>query len=202
MEGLVLHDPPLDLPYAWELDPDRLGDGRVGRYVRGKGKVERPLWRIKDLRRGESEYLVPTADAEGLLHEDYLLITRVRNFLSDDGPARGQFLVSFGGAHGTGTRAVALLLKDPVLLGKVLERLREKQSKSTGRLGGRPDAYQLLFRTSDIEHSAKGSIPRALELVDATILPDNDAIWDHAHRLVRPRLKRWAPDSRELASAD
>jgi hypothetical protein len=195
VEGLVWRDSPLDLAYAWELDPGRVGDGRVGRHVSGKGIVERPLWQINDLRGNGSERLVPEADADGLLSEDYLLVTRVRNFLSENARARGQFLVSFGGAHGTGTRAVELLLRDKRVLRTVLERLKEKQMQTSGRLAGLPKAYQLLFRVSRISHGAKGSIPRALELVDATILPDTDMVWDQAYRRIAPRLELWRPES-------
>jgi hypothetical protein len=190
-EGLVWRDPPLDLAYVWELDPGRLGDGRVGRFVPGKGVVERPLWRIKDLRRSEFDYLTPESDGDELLSEDYLLVTRLRNFLSESGPSRGQFLVSFGGAHGTGTRAVQVLLKDRALLQQVSEQLRRKHSTRSGRQGGLPKAYQLLFRVSRIKHDVNGSIPRALELVDATVLSDAEAIWDNAYRRVLPRLEQW-----------
>ncbi|HEX5308053.1 MAG TPA: hypothetical protein VFW38_03125 [Solirubrobacteraceae bacterium] len=191
IEGLARRGAVLDLAYAWNLDPNKLGGGRVARYVPGKGVIDRPAWQIDDLRHtGASAYLRPEVDANGLITEDYLLVTRVRNFLSEEALARGQFLVSFGGAHGTGTRAVELLLKDRKLLADVLEQLKSSQARVTG-LGGLPKAYQLLFRVSSIKHSPAGSIPRALELVDTVTLPDTDAVWDTAYRVALTRLERW-----------
>jgi hypothetical protein len=196
VEGLTRRGGVIDLPYVWELDPNRLGPGRVGRQVPGKGIVERPAWQINDLRgSGGRQPLRPEADAAGMISEDYLLVTRMRNFLSEEALGLGRFLVSFGGAHGTGTRAVELLLRDRKLLANVLECLREKQVQTTGRVGGVPKAYQLLFRVSKIKHGPKGSIPHALELVDAAILPDRDQVWDLAHRLVLPRLEQWRRES-------
>jgi hypothetical protein len=194
VEGLICRDPPLDLAYTWDLDPAHTEDGRVGRYVPGRGVVKRPLWRIKDLRNPQADHLTPEPDAEGLLSNDFLLVTRVRNFLAPEGVRGGQFLVSFGGAHGTGTRAVELLLADRQLLDHVLEALKQEYFKHTKRRAGLPKAYQLLFEVPRIDHTPAGSVPRALELVGATVLPDADADWERAHRLVAPRLQMWRPD--------
>lgn len=188
-DGLSLIDPPLDFPYAWELDPEKVGDGRVGRLVKGKGLVERPPWQIK----GRSTRLVPETDSEGLISEDYLLITRMRNFLSPDAEGEGKFLVSFGGAHGTGTRAVGLLLSDKRLMQRVLEELKRSHMSSSGQLGGVPKAYQLLFRVSRIKHRRSESVPGALELVDAVSLPDDETTWDLARRRVTSRLEASTP---------
>lgn len=194
-DGLSWDDPPLDLAYAWELDPGRVGDALIGRFVQGRGLIKRPPWQIRDLRGGSSPQLVPEADSEGLIREDYLLITRTRNFLSADTEHRGQFLVSFGGAHGTGTRAVNLLFHDRRLMARVLGELKAKQVQATGRLGGVPKAYQLLFRVSKIKHGPAGSIPGALELVDAVVLPDKPEVWSFARRRAVPRLENPGGDT-------
>lgn len=185
-EGLVLDNRQFDLRYAWELDPEQLGTGKVRRFVAGRGLVERPPWQIKDLRRESSlSRLVPQTDSNGLLHEDYLLVTRVPNFLSSDAESTGQFFVSFGGTHGTGTRAVSLLFGDRKLLREVVGQLKEKTRATTGRLGGIPRAYQLLFRVSNIKHTPRESIPRALELVDVFIIDDDTGAWNAAGRRLR-----------------
>lgn len=193
-EGLSWDDPPLDLAYAWELDPERVGDGRVGRYVPDKGLVERPPWQIRGLRGRHATWLVPETDSEGLIQEDYLLVTRTRNFLSSEAESQGQFLVSFGGAHGTGTRAVNLLFRDKRLLGRVLEALRARHVETTDLIGGIPKAYQLLFRVSNIKHGPSGSVPGALELVDAVVLGDESGVWSEARRRVMPHLQPQASD--------
>lgn len=188
-DGLACIDRPLDFAYAWNLDPESVGDGEVGRYVPGKGVVRRPPWQISNFRSKGPTRLVPETDSEGMITEDYLLITRMRNFLSPAAQAQGRFLVSFGGAHGTGTRAVACLFRDKRLLRQVLEALKARHREASGQLAGIPKAYQLLFRVSGIEHTSMGSIPNNLELVDAVILGDNDASWDLARRRVTPRLE-------------
>jgi hypothetical protein len=176
-EGLSLDGPQFELFYAWDLDPERVGNGQVRRFVAGKGLVERPPWQIRDLRGGAAPRFVPRTNSEGLLVEDYLLVTRLPNFLSPNAESKGQFLVSFGGAHGTGTRAIKLLFKNKKLMAHVVTELKSKNANITGRIGGTPSAYQLLFRVSKIKHGPRGSIPRSLELLDAVVLPDDEGAW-------------------------
>ena len=174
-EGLIQDDLHIDLAYAWELDPERLGGGEVGRFVPDRGWVTRPPWQIKDLRGGRWNRFTPRADQDGMICEDYLLIARLPDFLSSEAESRGQFLVNFGGARGAGTRAVELLFKDERLIAAVIEQLKAQYVGATGRIGGVPNAYQLLFRVIDIKHRPRsGSVPGKLELVDAIVLPDTD----------------------------
>jgi hypothetical protein len=191
-EGLSLDQPQFELRYVWDLNPEQVGEGAVRRFVYGKGWVERPPWQIRDLRENISPRLVPETDADGLLREDYLLVTRIPNFLSSEAELKGQFLVSFGGAHGTGTRAVSLLFTNRKLMARVAQELRQRTATSTHRIGGIPRAYQLLFRVSNIKHGPNGSIPGGLELVDAVILPDDAGAWKSARRHVAPRLNEGA----------
>lgn len=193
-DGLASHDRPLDFAYAWNLDPESVGEGEVGRYVPGKGVVRRPPWQISSFKSQGPTSFVPETDSEGMITEDYLLITRMRNFLSPVAQAQGRFLVSFGGAHGTGTRAVACLFNDKRLLREVLETLKAKHREASGQYAGIPKAYQLLFRVSGIKHTKAGSIPHRLELADAVILGDDDSKWDLARRRVAPRLQE-QPDT-------
>jgi hypothetical protein len=200
-DGLACVDQPLDFAYAWNLDPESVGNGEVGRFVPGKGVVKRPPWQISSFRsKGPSQY-IPETDSEGMITEDYLLITRMRNFLSPSAQAQGRFLVSFGGAHGTGTRAVACLFQDRRLLIQILETLRAKHREVSGQVAGIPKAYQLLLRVSGIKHNHMGSIPSHLELADAVVLGDNESSWDYARRRVAPRLeKRDSDEQRNISS--
>jgi hypothetical protein len=192
-DGLASASLPLDLAYAWDLDPESVGEGQVGRYVPGRGIVRRPPWQISSFKSEGPDQLVPVTDSEGMIAQDWLLITRMRNFLSPVAQSEGKFLVSFGGAHGTGTRAVACLFRDRRLLRHVLETLKSKHREVSGQIAGVPTAYQLLFRVIDIEHTEMGSIPHKLELADAVILEDKEASWDLARRQVSPRLKNQPP---------
>lgn len=137
--------------------------------------MERPNWRIA----GPSGLYVPRVDEDGLLQEDYLLVTRARNYLSTGSIDAGHYIVSFGGAHGTGTRALSILYRDRTILRKLSDQLR-----------ARPASFQFLLRVGDIAHDpVNGSHARSLELVgDAMILPDSDSIWRTAQESVRGRL--------------
>lgn len=194
-DGLALGGRPLEFQYAWNLDPALAEEGEVKRCVPGKGVVARPPWQISHFRSNGSSSLRPQTDSEGLIAKDYLLVTRMPNFLSRKAQNEGRFLVSFGGAHGTGTRAVSLLFRDRRLMRQVLEALKASHREVSGRLGGVPETYQLLFGVSNIKHTPKGSIPRALELLDAVTMPDEDQIWEHARQSVAPRLERQISDA-------
>ena len=88
----------------------------------------------------------------------------------------GHFITSFGGSHGTETRALELFFKDKRILSDVARQLRN-----------RPSAFQMLFRVSDMEHSrAVGTHARKIELIeDVVILPDSDSVWRTAVETVR-----------------
>ena len=175
-DSLTLDDVPLDLPFRWEISKAQVDERAVARrFVAGLGLVERPNWRIV----GPDRMYVPRVDEDGMLQEDYLLVTKVRNYLSPSAMETDHYIVSFGGTHGTGTRALSLLYRDRGILRKVAEALR------TG-----PAAFQLLLRVGNIDHDpVRGSHARDIQLVrDAVILPDNDAVWRTAAQCVRKEL--------------
>jgi hypothetical protein len=172
-DSLALDQVPLDLPFRWVISRNEVADSAVARrFVAGRGLVERPNWRIS----GPDRIYVPRVDEDGLLLDDYLLVTKVRNYLSRSAIDEGHFILSFGGSHGTGTRALELLFKDRKILTDIADRLRQ-----------RPPAFQMLFRVSDIKHDhSAGSHGRSIELVDdAIILPDRDSIWRTATEIVQ-----------------
>lgn len=175
-DSLTISDAPLDLPFRWIVSKAEVDERAVARrYVAGRGLVERPNWRIA----GPGGLYVPRVDENGLLQEDYLLVTKVRNYLSGGSVDAGSYIVSFGGAHGTGTRALSLLYRDRGILRKLSDQLRTK-----------PASFQFLLRVGNISHDpVNGSHARSIELVgNATILPDNDSVWRTAERSVRGRL--------------
>jgi hypothetical protein len=103
----------------------------------------------------------------------------VRNYLSADALDMGHYIVSFGGTHGTGTRALELLYRNRGILRKVADQLR-----------ARPAAFQLLLRAGNIAHDpVNGSHASRIELIgNAMILPDSDSVWRTAVRSVRRDL--------------
>jgi hypothetical protein len=186
-EGLLYADTPFDLAYRWELSPDRAHSGvELGRFVRDRGLVKRPPWGIKALRTNTD--LVPTGRDE-MLKDDYLLITRIPNFLSPHAAYTNQFIVSFGGAHGTGTKAVGLLLKNRQLLARVAQELRSKQTAESGR-SEMPRAFQVLLQVTAIDHKSRESRPRQLSYVDATPLSATED-WDGVRKRLSGPIERW-----------
>jgi hypothetical protein len=164
---------PLDLPYRWILSKNEVDDTAVARrFVAGRGMVERPNWRIS----GPGRIYVPRVDEDGVLMDDYLLVTRVRNYLSRNAIDEGHSITSFGGTHGTGTRALELLFRDKDILSRI-----------AGQLRSRPGAFQMLFRVSDIDHNrTMGSHARKIELVDDVVmLPDTDSVWRTTSEIVQ-----------------
>jgi hypothetical protein len=171
-DSLVLDQAPVDLPFRWVISKNLVDPQAVARrFVAGRGMVERPNWRIEGPRR----VYVPRVDENGLLLEDYLLVTKLRNYLSRGAFDEGYSIVSFGGTHGTGTRALELIFKDKDIIGVIGEQLRS-----------RPAAFQMLFRIYDIDHNpSTGSRARGLHLVeDVTILPDSEQIWRTAAQIL------------------
>ncbi len=172
-DSLIMDDGPLDLPYRWIISKADVDERAVARrFVAGRGMVERPNWRIV----GPDRIYVPRVDEDGMLAEDYLLVTRVRNYLSAGAVDAGRCVVSFGGTHGTGTRALGLLYRNRRILRALADQLRTK-----------PAAFQLLLRVGNIVHDpVNGSRARDAELVgDAIVLPDTDAVWRTAIQCVR-----------------
>jgi hypothetical protein len=167
-DSLAAENSPIDLPYRWVISKARVDERAVARrFVAGRGLVKRPNWRIT----GPDRIYVPRVDDNGMLEEDYLLVTKVRNYLSTGAVDAGHYIISFGGAHGTGTRALELLYRNKLILRNVAQQLRTK-----------PAAFQILLRVGNIAHDpVNGSRARDVELVgNAMILPDTDPVWRSA----------------------
>jgi len=158
--------------------------------VPGKGIVERPNWRIEGSA-GRSGG-IPQTDSQGMLQTDYLLITRIRNFVSDAARDSGQFILSIGGAHGTATRAIACLLRDKSTLGAIAE-----------GVGGNAQNFQLLLLVSGLRHSPRsGTVGTKVQLVGAPeLLGDTAERWRHARQTFLRNLADWERASATPAHA-
>ncbi len=178
---------PFEMPFRWELED--VGERLAYRYVRGKGKVGRPLWRIVGGK--DNTPYAPEPREDGLLKTDYLLVTRVPNYLGD-GRLAGKFIVNFGGAHGTGTRAVELLVGNRKELARAHNSLRDlaRRARLQSEL---PRCFQLLFEIGGIEHDPQlGSRGTEIRLLGSGLIEDNDNQWKDAARLIRPALEEVA----------
>jgi hypothetical protein len=186
--GMAHVDPPVDLPFRWEEDGSQI-EAVYHRFVEGRGLVARPNWPIVD-QRGAERRLFPRVGNDGLLQSDYLLVTKVPNYLTRTGFESGRSLITFAGSHGTGTRAVELLMRDRAALRRVAEELT-------------PDvhAFQLLFEVGDMLHdSTEGTKARAIRLVACSPLDRPDAVWEEARRAVQSRLPGWCDEMERAPS--
>lgn len=170
-------DAPLDLPYSMTLDRGDLAiGGTARRFVADRGAVARPNWRIT----GQIDSFVPETDREGWLQTDYLLVTRMPNFLSPSGLDQGHHIVSLAGTHGTATRAVECLVDDRNLL----------RALGSSKVGVGMTPFQAVFRVSGIRHDpVRGSYATRIELAAEPItISANFSTWEQASREVQPSL--------------
>jgi len=179
-DGLVLQSAPVDLPYRFVLSHEQVPERAVARrYIEGSGQVDRPNWRIET----DGQTHIPEVDNDGWLRTDYLLVTRLRNFLTAEGFAQGHSVTSIAGTHGVGTHALGLLLRDNAALRSIAETTRGHPSPS----------FQALLRVIEIDHDErKGSRARRIELIgEPVLLGDAPQRWETAHRAVRQRVTDW-----------
>lgn len=170
----------IDLPYRWQEDP---GEVRAdcARYVPGRGLVVRPNWPIIAQVDRHPRTMFPTTRNDGLLENDFLLITKVPNFLTVEALHSGRSIISIAGSHGTGTRAIDLVLRSRPMLTEISARLR-------------PDAraFQLLVQATGIEHDPRrGSVAKAVRLIDIQQFDRTDSEWAAATRVVGTRRGAW-----------
>lgn len=113
--------------------------------------------------------------------DDYLLVTKLPNFLNPNFDILRQFdpslwphLIVFQGIHGLGTRAAELLVRSSGL--KVLQEI-------SNTLCGRTAAFQALLRVSEIDDSEKFHKFQSIELIDAEPLDSIDIqTYEKAHQ--------------------
>lgn len=178
-DSLSLGNAPVDLPYRQVLSYNEVSElAAAHRYVEGRGAVARRNWRIET----DHEAFIPELGESGWLRTDYLLITRLRNFLTSDGYAQGHSIVSVAGTHGVATQALGMVLKDNSILRAVSESVGERACPS----------FQFLVRIVEIDHDPRlGSRPRKIELVGRPILlDDNPQRWRAAQEVVKKNLER------------
>jgi hypothetical protein len=177
--SLALTHPPVELPYHILHQRGQIHErATVKRYVSGRGLVERPNWRVW----ADNRIYVPETDSEGMIAVDYLLVTRLRNYLVPDALDLGRSVLLIAGSHGTGTRGIKVLLRDRSTLQRIALALRD-----------RPAAYQMLLRVGGMRHDrSAGSWPTKVELVEDPVrLPDGDAVWRAASSIASSNLATW-----------
>lgn len=183
----------VDLPFCWREDA-RLVEAQCSRFVPGRGLVTRPNWPIVDNTGARAKLLWPTLSNDGYLTSDFLLITRVPNFLTIEAQQSGRSIVSVAGTHGVGTRAVGVLLRDRT----VLREIARKVPPGT-------EAFQILVEACSIVHNTRGSIARRVIVRDIRCFSRPDEDWSRARGIVHKRYTDWASDivtARRMAVPD
>ena len=173
-DSLALDNLPFDLPYRWVLSRNQIDERATSkRLVQDKGVVERPNWRIEGHR-----MFVPRTDGDGFLQDDYLLVTKLRNYTSQAAVDSGKYLLSLGGTHGLATRGIELLMSNRHVLGDLARKLPDD-----------PAAFQAVFRVGDVEHGPSGSKARKIALAgDPVLLPDTTQVWRTAVQVAERHL--------------
>jgi hypothetical protein len=175
-----------ELPYRFDIDEGIVGQS--ARLVKDQGRwiVERePNWGViaPD---GRRHY--PMIGHDDFLRTDYLLLTKLPNFLVDATFGSGNSIVNVAGAHGIGTRGIELLLSRRNVLRKTAERLGiDPELAATW-----PEAYQALFWVGDIRHhKRRGSVASDIVLVDAARIDESIEWWIGWRDRVRAPLNNW-----------
>jgi len=183
------------------------GSELLTRIMQGKGPVAaRRAWRIEssglsvpktevfDPRPGKKKLLVKqTGERLNEVGVDYLLITRIPNFLSpsfqshfERNPNDCSYLSIFEGCTGIGTRGVIELTQNAEVIRKAFRRLQNSP------------AYQMLFKISDVIVDEQGGFQRGrkIELIDAFPLQHELDLYMYA----RGVLLEKNPELKDLAS--
>lgn len=181
-QGMRHESPPIDLPFRWEEDLTKV-TARCERMVDGRGLVTRPNWPIVDQRPSAARMIYPRVRNNGLLDTDLLLITKVPNYLTRDGIQHGRSLVTFAGTHGTGTRAIEILLRDRSALREIAK-----------GLGPHPGAFQVLAEAGDLTHGSTRSKAKRISLLAVERIDRDDQAWDTARRIVERDYGGWIDD--------
>lgn len=168
------------LPFRWEEDGDIIR-ATHRKYVPGLGLVQRPNWPILDQRGTAVKSMFPRVGRDGMLLSDLLLITKVPNYLTLESYQSGRAIVSVAGTHGTGTRAIGLLLRN-----------RKQMAEIGAEIEKNYQSFQVLLEVTDICHDPeRGSQARRVAVHEIAHLDYPDRVWAAARRAVVKRYSAW-----------
>ena len=135
-EGLLrAEDPVFETEYEFILAKNALNEMGISEPIGKSGTTGN--WSIVNRRTGD---LYAAESRGGRLLSDFLLVTCLPNIFDRESYENGEGVFLLAGAHGVGTKAVDLLLRDSSLLFK----LRETVGKSM--------YWQALFQVDGVDH--------------------------------------------------
>ena len=176
--GLQYSGDTIDLPYRWLENPSEVST----EYLRPSNSGEdhwRPNWPIVSEVGVKQKKLYPKVGKDGRLRSDYLLITRVPNYLGD-GIGLGRSFVSIAGSHGIGTKAIKLFVRNKNILAKVWSELGDPSNQ---------DSFQVLCRANKVVSRGNGFEATSLELLDVQVIDSFDTKWDSAREHATRRMR-------------
>lgn len=78
---------------------------------------------VQDRIKNKKKY--PSADDNSFLEEDYLIVSKLPNVLSEEAVAKGKIFLQFAGSHGPGTRGILKLMDSEQLFDELRSRAEE-----------------------------------------------------------------------------
>jgi len=130
---------------------------------------------------------------EGRATNDYLLVTRLRNFLTPKAFSAHRTLLLVGGTHGLGTVGFGRLLEDAPQLRQLIAAVGDSDFQAVVEVGDpRPISWK--GSTPRDDDWLYDHFPRTCKIVDVETLSIRDETYLHAQSRVEPRLRRYYRD--------
>lgn len=172
----------MPLVYRWEEEWERTDQALCLQARPGGAIAVRPNWPL--MKTQPSPRSIYPRTSNGYLSQDFLIVTKIPNFLTESAWQRGRSIVSVGGLHSVGTRAVELMLNNSDIVFDLLRRV-EALSPGTRWL-------QIVLAVDSIDHDPEtGSKPTAVHVHDVVELDIPDSLVKTARSVVASRLEAW-----------
>jgi hypothetical protein len=190
--GLRYRDDTVPLIYRWD-EERRAAETLMCLHVRPHGVIAaRPNWPlVHDT--GEL-HKIPVRLNNGYLAEDFLLITRIPNFITDTAWDSGAGIINISGLHSVGTRALGMVLDDGALVADIQARLDELPHRAT--------AFQAVIHITSILHDRQnGSRATGVRLRDVVEVPLPMHAMHAARAAVVAAIPKWTQTKRRRVQA-
>ena len=164
--GTLTYTETLPLAFRWLEDPSKVSIYCM-QYRPGGAIAVRPNWPLVSCEQEFREYPMLR---NGWLDEDYLIITRVPNFVSDRARQAGRAILSIAGLHGIATRSIGLVLANEALVEELVDFV------------SRNPWFQAVVKVTSISHEdvAAGSMATRVELYRMKAIELSDAVLEGA----------------------
>ena len=142
------------LPHLrWELlVNERKLFSKSKRYLEGKEWIRDNHILIDNEKKNNHNMEEPTLESDGWLKRDFLLISKLPNIISSRASHNGSYGIVVEGSHGTGTRALTLLINNEEMLSDLKNKVNDNRH------------WQALYRVEVThDHHKKTSYPSGIK---------------------------------------